>query len=251
MVFLRHFWQAIVAVGTLFGILFLAKDAYDLPDAIKAWGPLVPDRERALLIFASVLVTWIVWSDIRPFVRKYFDSRKLHPIEIGNEVYCESHLLKIEPSPDLWDNVYYLIVHNNNPDGRTLRQVSASLIFIGPPQKCSLKDTRQTAIDIRHGERAFFEIGRIVAKAGVGLPQVHTQRELSAPQTQMYLINIPRGHIMFELPETGAVSLGMSNLPDDSSWKLQIVVSADDVPARIIKFSADLRALTIKLETAS
>lgn len=50
----------------------------DLPAAIKRWGPIVNllTREAALILFGVVCAGWIVWMDVRPFVRERLKKRK-------------------------------------------------------------------------------------------------------------------------------------------------------------------------------
>lgn len=66
-------WHALLALGALVGIIFLPQDIGDLPEALKKWQPIVAPitRERALIIFSSICLAWVVWIDIRPFVRAW------------------------------------------------------------------------------------------------------------------------------------------------------------------------------------
>jgi hypothetical protein len=248
----KAFGRAIAVLLAWFGILFLAKDISELPDALKAWRPLVPDRETLFIAFSGLLVLWIAWSDARPFVHNYLASRKRHPIGVDPTIYCESHLLREpEEKPALWDNVYYLIVNNDGGE-RTLRNVSVSLIFLGPPERCVLKDSTAFTADIRHGERAYFELGRIVCEALVGVPHVRSGgRSLSEQEIQVYLHNVPIGHLLFEPCRPGAPRFAASTEPAKNVWTLRFMVSADDLPARTATVVVDLRSIQVTLKPDS
>jgi hypothetical protein len=65
--FVRRFGATIAVVATWIGILYLAKDVRELPDALQAWRALVPiDRETLFIWFSGLLVIWILVRDVRP-----------------------------------------------------------------------------------------------------------------------------------------------------------------------------------------
>jgi hypothetical protein len=246
---IRASWKTILVLATWLSILYFAKDVYELPDALKAWRPLVPARETALAAFSGILVLWIVWTDVRPFVHKYFASRERHPISVHPAIYCESYLLKSREAearspPEFWENVYYLIVQNAEPRGRTLRNVSSYLFFVGPPERCTLKDTDTFATDIRHGEVAFFRLGRVVSTEMSGRPFA-SRPPVSAEEMRVYRHNVPRGFLAFE-PRPGAPRYGGGlGATVGTVWTFQVIISADDLPAKTIAVTFDLRSLQV------
>jgi hypothetical protein len=64
--FFGRFGATIVVVATWIGILYLAKDVRDLPDALQAWRALVPiDRETLFIWFSGLLVHVLTWDHAR------------------------------------------------------------------------------------------------------------------------------------------------------------------------------------------
>lgn len=65
---IKTFWRTIVTAGTWLGILSAPKDASELPEALKLWGPIMPTQEHLLYGFSALLVVWIFWTDLRPLL---------------------------------------------------------------------------------------------------------------------------------------------------------------------------------------
>lgn len=65
----QTFWRAILAVSVLIGILNLPRD---ISEQWSTWGPLISvlTRETALIVFVAICAVWIVWMDVRPYVRE-------------------------------------------------------------------------------------------------------------------------------------------------------------------------------------
>src|SRR4051794_2124412 len=195
--FFRQFWRALVAVGTWLGLFFLAKDVYELPEALKAWGPLMPDRETALAIFSGLLVLWIAWIDVRPFVQKYLAGRS--PIEIEPNIYCESKRFMeagngTGQQPALWENIFYLVVRNRAHP--TIRNVSVHLHTIEDIERCPIKDGHSFSADIRHGDSVFFRMGRVISSEMSSFPRPPGDR-VTSQEMFAYFHNVAMGVLAF------------------------------------------------------
>ena len=112
--------------------------------------------------------------------------------------------------------------------------------MIGEPVLARVKETGAEAFDIRDGEMAFFEIGRIISPKIFGL--LKGARVLDAEAKIQYENNIPRGALGFEVhSSTGKREFGLAHLPDNPvAWKLLVVVSADEAPAMQVRINIDM-----------
>jgi hypothetical protein len=83
---LKAFWRSLAFVGTLVGLLFLASNFQDLPDAIAGWqGALAMiERETALAIFALLALLYIIWIDVRPLLQKSRGAHVWQKLRIGS-----------------------------------------------------------------------------------------------------------------------------------------------------------------------
>lgn len=65
------------AIACLFFILWLPKDWEDRGDAFGAWRRILPEinQNQALWIFSLVLLTWLVWNDIRQWRTKHKNKK--------------------------------------------------------------------------------------------------------------------------------------------------------------------------------
>lgn len=68
--FCRLIWASLFSIAGWVGIVFLAKDAQEMGAAVSVWQEIVL-RDTALLIFSGVLVLWILYSDISPFIYRW------------------------------------------------------------------------------------------------------------------------------------------------------------------------------------
>jgi len=77
-------WQQIVQVrnglaafGLWVAVLILPLKIQQLPEALRWWGNIMPDRETLLIFFSGALVAWIFWIDLRPSVYRWRQNRNL------------------------------------------------------------------------------------------------------------------------------------------------------------------------------
>jgi hypothetical protein len=73
----RAFGSSLAAVAAWVGILNLPRDIHELPQSLTSWGPLMLFREHVLIGFTGILVLWVFWTDIRPFVKNHRIVRAL------------------------------------------------------------------------------------------------------------------------------------------------------------------------------
>jgi hypothetical protein len=75
--FIRRSWDFFFALSGLVGVLYLAQDVEDLPEALKKLRALVPiDRETALITLSALLVLYIGWMDIRPSIYSWLERKR-------------------------------------------------------------------------------------------------------------------------------------------------------------------------------
>lgn len=75
---LKRFWDALVFVGLLIGLVYIPADLYGLPDAYP-WlrtASDIFDRSDLILGFAIIAVTYIVWMDARPYFIRIGERRR-------------------------------------------------------------------------------------------------------------------------------------------------------------------------------
>ena len=95
-------------------------------------------------------------------------------------------------------------------------------------------------IDIRHGEWALFEIGRLVTSEL--MENFSGYVVLDDSDKKQYEHNIPLGARTFEVySAAGKRQYGLNQSPEHPIvWPLSMVVSADDAMAMEVKISIDL-----------
>lgn len=77
---LRAVWKSLVAAMALIGLFWLPADIVSYDQALGPWQRLwaLVSRETLLWAFALTLFAWLVWTDLRPFVRGRL-KRKFSP----------------------------------------------------------------------------------------------------------------------------------------------------------------------------
>lgn len=159
-------------------------------------------------------------------------------------VYCETKSIKWEDGEEnsLFENQFYLVIGNALDTGKALKRSQARIFHMGEPVLSRVKETGHSEIDIRHGEIALFEIGRIVSPEIFGM--LNGSVTLDSKAKWLYPHNIPLGVRSFEVSSSGKRSYGLGYAPESPSavWALWMVVSADDAIAMQVRVSIDLAA---------
>ena len=73
-----QFWKTITFVATLLGLLYLAADYNDMPEAFAEWLVIlnIISIQTALTIFSALALAYIFWIDIRPHFIGWIRQRK-------------------------------------------------------------------------------------------------------------------------------------------------------------------------------
>lgn len=244
--FLRATWRSLSSIGTVLGLLYLWPDIRGLPAVYGlSWGWLAMiEREHISYIALALALAWLFWREVRPFVQGWWQKRQHSQIfTVPKDVHCEAHPVwsySDQKNTGFYENVFYLAVGNDLDTGKTLKRAQARIFHFGPPALCRVKDSTSEDIDIRHGEWAYFEIGRLVSKEIIGLPYdrvVFEENKLEA-----YEHNIPRGYLSFKIYSAeNEREYGLAYLPENPNvWSLFVVISADDVKATRVNINIDM-----------
>lgn len=243
-------WRSLALIGTFVGLIYLWPDIRDLPKVYPdtlgpKWEfPMWLDREAiafTLLVLAGI---WILWIDIRPSVKQWWEKRtRPSHFLVHNNIFCEARTItadRKEEADALYEHIYYLIVENGSESGKSNRRVQARIHFADPPVICRIKDITDDAINSRHGEQVYFEIGRLVSKEIHGLMRGSTETE--ERYMKKYRHNVQNGHLSFEVGSVSKkIEYMLGNMKDvESQWYLYIVISADDVKAATVKISVKM-----------
>jgi hypothetical protein len=181
----------------------------------------------------------ITWSLLTP--DKAIVASPQSPFTLGPHIYSESHHVKGTDGREtkLYENIFYLIVSNSSEDGKTLRKVETELRGYEAPVVAAIKDSTASEVDIKHGNAAFFVIGRIVSPDRTGLsqgPVAIEDRLLKAfeqrGQAPSFYIGTAENKYQFALSSVPYPSTG---------WELFAVISAEDRKSRSVKLIVDPR----------
>jgi hypothetical protein len=115
------------------------------------------------------------------------------------------------------------------------------IFFLEPPKKASIREASASEIDIRHGEWAFFEIGRIISDKYFG--DIQGPTALDDGRLRKYEHNVASGSLSFEVRSfddpKNAFLLG--HRPEyPNVWNLKLVISADDVVSMQVEAIIDM-----------
>jgi hypothetical protein len=182
------------------------------------------------------------------FLIKYIKSSQEGVAQPGSQffktatVYCETKSVKWDDANDskFYENIFYLVVGNGIETGQLLKRSQARIFHTGEPVLSRVKETSGSEVDIRHGELALFEIGKIVSLKMFG--EFHGLVTYDSSSKRQYNHNIPLGHLSFEVSNLGKKSYGLAHSPGRPwvVWPLWMVVSADDAISMQIRISIDL-----------
>ena len=240
-------WRSLASIGTIVGILYLWPDIKGLPAAYGlSWAWLaVIEREHIAYIALAIVLAWLFWIDVRPFAQNWWQKRgRSQYFTVPGIFHCESRPLwshERQKNTGFYENVFYLVVGNNLDAGETLKRVQARIFHVGPPTLCRIKDSESQDIDIRHGEWAYFEIGRLVSKDMIG-PFYPHRVVIDESKLKSYGHNIPRGFLSFEIySSVNNREYGLAHQPEHPNvWTLLLVLSADGVRAKNVNIKIDM-----------
>jgi hypothetical protein len=197
-------------------------------------------------------ITEIFWPSVRTKIRKHrqktFNASNDadHPIIVTPTIHTESPRLReiskeISQSPILWDNTFYLVLQNGNPN-RTVRNVSVQINTVESIERCPIKGTNTFKSDIRHGDYIYFRLGRVVSAEFSGLPGGGLAGEVvRAEEMKGYVQRIQNGLLSFEPTGNPVKFSGRLDRPGKVKWTFPVIITGDDLPSRTVALSIDMR----------
>jgi hypothetical protein len=140
---------------------------------------------------------------------------------------------------NLYETIVYIPVGNALTDGRMLKRVQARVFQPGGPATIArIRGIEAGEIDLRHGEWAYFEIGRIVWSEWVG--NLQGSIVLGAEARRQYEHNVPRGYLSFEIRPFGDRGYGLGYTPGAEPFAWTMRFSADDATSTTIVLKIDM-----------
>jgi hypothetical protein len=93
--FIKSIRWAMAACLFFFTIYWLPKDVQDAPQAAEPWRKILSmvDQLTVFKIFAGILVLWIIWIDLRPYLYQWSDKRwPKEPQSPKLEIRIDTHI---------------------------------------------------------------------------------------------------------------------------------------------------------------
>jgi hypothetical protein len=193
------------------------------------------------LSFGLVFTSRLIAAPARLYWAEHQKTAAESNFSVGSSVLPISKWIERadKTSPDLYETMFYLTVGNASADGKTLRRVQMRIFFMGEPELSLVKETGGTEMDLRHGEIALFEIGKIISEHANG--PIDGSAALTDKEREVYEHNVPNKHIKFS---TRKHNLANKFDGSEHTWRLVAVISADDSIAKHVFL--DVRVDAIK-----
>ena len=224
---LKQFWRSLTFLGTLLGLLYLANDIADVPQAISEWRQALGwlNSTIALAIFAALAMIYIILIDARPLITKWIESRK-RGLTISQEPSWHSGPGREFNGVWCCPNVCCLVVSNTG--SQTIREVRvrAGTFEI---RECVDRITGSKQVELHSGEFAEFELGRMVSTRWFGFTDPTI--EMNAMDLFQAEHNVPKGHQSLDIGNTcmPLVFPGLPRASDEFPLSIfRIAVSAKD-----------------------
>jgi hypothetical protein len=165
---------------------------------------------------------------------------------VDPNIYREAHSVKAPDGREtnLYENTFYLVVANLSDDGKTLRKVQVEYRGYEAPFAAEIKDSTANEVDIKHGNGAFFVIGRIVSSKSFGMfkgsvtiedKRIKAFEQRDAADTLSFNVGSSENKDRFALGNPPSPPTG---------WILIAVISAEDKKSRVVKLNIDTRDKT-------
>jgi len=160
---------------------------------------------------------------------------------LAPHIYSEAHSIKAKNGREtkLYENTFYLVVGNSSDDGATLKRVQAEIQGYETPVLAPIKDSALSEIDLKHGQWAFFAVGRIVSTANIGLFKGSVT--IDDDQLKFFEHNVPLGGLKFDVwsfDNKRHYGLGGPSYPSDG-WKMTMLISSQDKKSKQIALNID------------
>ncbi len=152
------------------------------------------------------------------------------PFDVGNQIYRETRSIKTTAGRDTkpYETAFYLVVSNNSVDGGTMRNVQAEIVGYETPVVASVRGSSADRVDLKHGQAAFFLIGKTI---GGDFSGNFVGDTIYVPdKLRRYVQNIASSRKpTFEVWSYDNVyRYGLNDDKEKMDWPLTVVVSADD-----------------------
>jgi hypothetical protein len=224
---IAHFWRSLLFIGSLVGLIFLAQDFSDLPQALSGWQRVLAmiSLTTALGVFSVIALIYIIWIDARPFFEKWRKGNA-REYSVNPEIVWKSSLLaQEEGGRKFFVNRAYLHVYNNGRSGRTALNVRAKLHCWGE-KSLLIEDSEQQAADIQHGGQTHFYLGKMVSYVFLG----NGSLDIVADENDIIEAshNLRIGHASLRISDTTRIGQAQTGRPYDN---LHVVVMSDNLPS--------------------
>lgn len=196
-------------------------------------------------------LVWIMWMDVRLLVRGWRskDQRYKSSFILAEYVHCVTRFITRSSDgqkTNFYLNTFYIPVGNGLNDGRTLRHAQARIFLHDDVAIIPVLGAKAGQVDIRHGEWAYFEIGKIVSENDKGL--IDYQKLLwKMKRLKQYEHNVPKGFISFEISTyDGVRRTGVVHQPKHPhQWSVILIVPADDAIALKVRININMQNTTM------
>jgi hypothetical protein len=200
---------------------------------------------------SGLLLAWF-WDQILEFRRwKSGEQPQLCPITTSDDIYADMDRVHVHDGRTI-DDVYSvclcLLVKNSSVNGKTLRNLSVRLIIAINDQQIQLpiRDSSHGRTDLRHGEDAIVEIGRVTYKPPLGalpaMPRPHGVQTLKEDSFS-HIQNGYDTHRSLLIGKVGGQKqIGIGEVPGQHTLPFSVVISADDVVSKSIRMTTNLYA---------
>lgn len=245
---ISRFWRAIGAASLLLAIFWLPKDIADSAEAAEPWrrALTVVDQNAALWLFSVGVLSWLIWTELRPLVSQWRAPKR--DFDVEGRIYTESRIVKDvkEVDTNIYQNRFYLIVKNARKDLRTIRNVSASIFCMDAPRELGFRD-RNGPFDLRAGEYCFILFGCSynVEMAGLVRPPHVTLPDNEIEAFRHNAENNQRYGTLHIVEKDGTHRMGLGQW-EDRTVPFHVVVSGDDCKPLHLEFDYDLVGLSIQ-----
>lgn len=241
--FLRGTWRSLGFIGTVVGILYLWPNIKGFPAAYGyTWEfPTWFDNEHIAYVLLAVACAWILWIDTRPFVMRWLQGRRFHPISVLQVDHFSDKVTVVlsegaGESRKLKEIAHFVSVRNDAKDGRTIRNVQVWLNAFGQSGRLPAESAALARkINLQHGVVEKFEVGRTIwtelSRGGTD------QRTIPAVEFNSLFRDalVPR----FTVSGPGE-TISFGYVEDDDVWELPLMITADDVPQLPVVIAVDL-----------
>jgi hypothetical protein len=162
--------------------------------------------------------------------RKSQEEPKLVDIGVVDQIYRETRSIKTTDGRDtkLHESAFYLVVNNNSVDGSTMKNVQAEIVGYETPVVAQVRDFSTDRVDLKHGQAAYFLIGRTVGTDFSGNFVGDTMYAPDRLRRYAHTIASSRKPTFEVWSFDNVYRYGLNDDREKVTWELDIVISADD-----------------------